>query len=256
MKKIRMWALDQPSMFVDASLVMVGASGTVEYPNACYLIEHPRGLVLFDTGLDPLAQTDPYAVYGEQANNFTLRFSPEQQLQYQIEALGYSLADVGYVILSHGHFDHTGGLHLFPQAEFYVGKGELPYSFWPNKAAQNIFHRPSLDRTREFNWNEVGLDHDLFGDGAITLLWLPGHTPGNLGLLVRLASQNFLLTADTVHSQEALCGIQMGSDYDTRMAVESIARVRMLSTQHNARIWITHDPTHGAEFQRAPHFYE
>src|ERR1700712_1885451 len=90
----RLWALDAPTITFDQSLLNVGASGPITMPVPAYLIEHPRGLVLFDTGLNPLAAEDPEGVYGELASSLGLEFAPEQRIDRQIEALGYKTSDV------------------------------------------------------------------------------------------------------------------------------------------------------------------
>ncbi|MGH3238455.1 MAG: MBL fold metallo-hydrolase, partial [Streptosporangiaceae bacterium] len=128
----RLWALDSPTFTLDKSILMVGASGQVTIPMPAYLIEHPKGLVLFDTGLVPAAAAEPQAVYGDLASFLGLRFAPEQAVDRQIAALGYRPSDVRYVIASHTHFDHCGGLYLFPDAEFFVGEGDLRYAYWPD----------------------------------------------------------------------------------------------------------------------------
>jgi len=98
---------------------------------------------------------------------------------------------------------------------------------------------------------------DLFGDGSLVILFTPGHTPGELSLLVRLGSRNFVLTGDTVHLRAALENeIHFPVDADTAAAVQSLRRLKLLRDSADATVWITHDPEDWAEFQHAPHCYE
>jgi glyoxylase-like metal-dependent hydrolase (beta-lactamase superfamily II) len=106
-------------------------SGQLTIPSPCYLIEHDRGLLLFDTGLTPEAVGDPRRVFGELAEEVGIKFTEEQRVDCQIEALGYRTDQVTHVVASHVHLDHSGGLRLFPDAKFFAGAGELPYAFWP-----------------------------------------------------------------------------------------------------------------------------
>lgn len=99
--------------------------------------------MLFDTGLAPQAATDPEAVDGELAQHFNLSFGVDLTLQAQ---LGYKLSDVKYVVASHTHFDHTGGLYLFPHAQFYVGEGDIRRA--GNSAADAIRALIILERAR------------------------------------------------------------------------------------------------------------
>lgn len=253
----KMWALDGPTMTLNSGMVMVGGSETVTFPLPSYLIQHPRGLVLFDTGLAPQAQGDPVAVYGELAEHVGIRFEEHQSLENQLGLAGFRTQDVTHVVCSHTHLDHTGGLHLFPHAKMYAGAGDLRYAFWPDDPDAGFFRREDLEATRGFDWTHVRGDFDLFGDGSIVLLAMPGHTPGNQSLIVRLPSQTFLLTGDTVHLHAALDnGLPMPTDYSTDLAKQSVQRLRGLRDSLAATVWIAHDPDDTKKFSFAPHAYE
>lgn len=235
---------------------MLGASGEVTIPVPTFLIEHERGLVLFDTGVVPAAVEDPEGVYGELADHINLAFTTEQRVDKQIEALGFKTSDVTHVVVSHAHFDHTGALYLFPEAKFYIGAADLPYTFWPNPAAAIFFRRPDIEATRSFDWHPVQGDHDLFGDGSIQILAMPGHTPGNSSLLVRLPDRSFVLTGDTVHLRSALTDVlPMGSDFSTQDSIRSIHRLRHVAESLDASVWIAHDPEDWKDFA-APRCFE
>ncbi|MCL4423239.1 MAG: N-acyl homoserine lactonase family protein [Actinobacteria bacterium] len=253
----RLWALDSPTFTLDNAILMVGATGTATVPMPAYLIEHSKGLVLFDTGLVPAAADDPEAVYGPLAQFLGLQFSPEQRLDNQLQALGYKVSDVTHVVASHTHFDHSGGLYLFPEAKFYVGTGDLRYAMWPDPAGAAFFRREDIELTRSYNWTQIPTDHDLFGDGSLVILHTPGHTPGELSLLVRLPSRNFILTGDTVHLRQALEEeIPMPYDANTELSIRSIQRLKLLRESADATVWISHDPDDWAELEHAPKCYE
>ncbi len=254
----RLWALDSPTFTVEANTLMYGLSGELTIPMPAFLIEHPRGLILFDTGLVPAAMDDPVSVYGELAHLTKIRAEPDQRLDRQIQALGYRLSDVTHVIASHAHFDHAGGLYLFPEAKFYAGRGELRFAMWPDYIGAGFFRRADLEATRSFNWHEIpGVDVDLFGDGSIVVLFTPGHTPGELSLLVRLPGRNVILTGDTVHLRAALeHEIHFPVDADTAAAVRSLRRLKLLRDSADATVWITHDPQDWAEHPHAPQCFE
>jgi glyoxylase-like metal-dependent hydrolase (beta-lactamase superfamily II) len=253
----RLWALDGATLTLDSGILVVGGQGQVTVPVPTFLIEHPRGLVLFDTGLVPDAATDPHAVYGALADDAQIAMTPEQRVDKQIQALGYRTEDVAHVLVSHSHFDHTGGVPLFGNAELYIGRGDLPYAYWPMPAAKPFFHTAELDAARDYSWNQIDGDLDLFGDGSITMLAMPGHTPGNKSLLVRLPNRTMLLTADTVHLRQAIQeDLPMPSDYSTLQAVWSIRRLQQVAKAHDAMVWIAHDPQDWAAYQHAPSCYD
>ena len=259
----RMWALDSPTFTIPANLVMIGSEGEMTIPLPAYLIEHPRGLILFDTGLVPEAIDDARAVYGDMADLMGIKAKPDQRLDRQIEALGHRLSDVTHVIASHLHYDHAGGLSLFPEAKLYIGAGEMPHAYWPGRTVipgftDHAFHRSDFADIPRFRWREIpGRDIDLFGDGSIVILYTPGHTPGELSLLVRLPNRNFILTGDTVHVRAALeLEIPSIGDMDSVAAVHSLQRMKLIRDAADATVWITHDPEDWADNVHAPHCHE
>lgn len=255
----RMWALDCPTLTVEANTLMYGLSGMLTIPMPSFLIEHPKGLVLFDTGIAPEAIEDPVGLYGQElADGLGISGTAEQRLDRQIEALGFQLKDVTHVISSHLHFDHSGGHHLFPHAKFYAGQGELEFAHWPAPIGAFCYMPDQLARIRSFDWYEIpGVDVDLFGDGSLTILYMPGHTPGELSLKVRLSSSTFLLTGDAVHLRAALENeYHFPIDADTKQALTTLRRIKRIRESEDASVWITHDPDDWAEYKHAPYCYE
>jgi N-acyl homoserine lactone hydrolase len=253
----RLWALEGGTLTEDRSNLVVGEKGTITIPCPCFLIEHERGLVLLDTGLVPAAAEDARAVYGDMADELTVTLTREQCVDRQIEALGFSLSDVDHVIMSHLHWDHTGAMYMFPHAQFHVMSGELQYAYWPLPAAP-LFRREDIEPTRSFSWNQIEApEFDLFGDGSLVLLHLPGHTPGNASLVVRLPNRTVVLAADTAHLRSGYHGDRpMPSDWNTLESVRSIRRLRQLAQSLQAMVWILHDPEDWAEYKHAPEFYD
>jgi N-acyl homoserine lactone hydrolase len=250
----RMWALTGASFTVPRNILVASLDSTpVTIPVPTYLIEHERGLVLFDTGCNPRAATDPEAVYGPLAGAVGFSMTPEQTVDAQIRGLGYRLDDVKYVVPSHLHFDHAGGLYLFPDARFYTMHGELQEAYWPPPNARGFFLVEDYLPTRGFDWFELPDDHDLFGDGSVVLLKTPGHTAGGCSLLIRLRNQVIILAGDAAHLREGIESVNpMPFNVDTRKAAESIYRLRALRESLGARIWVSHDPEDWVEMPHSP----
>ena len=124
----RMWALPGAMLtglrrpeFVNGMMMRTPQSPLIDIPCPSFLIEHNRGLVLFDTGVSPRGLADPDHYFPDLVRQLKFECRPDLGVDAQIRGLGYQLEHVKYVIPSHLHFDHAGGLFLFPHATFLVG---------------------------------------------------------------------------------------------------------------------------------------
>lgn len=239
---VRMWALE-PATYQSPAQVQLLGEGAPRIPFPIYLVEHPDGLVLFDAGLDPDCAGDPAVAYGELADRLDIDFRAEHTIEYQLDRLGFSRADVGTVVASHLHFDHAGALKQFPHARTLLGTGEMEYARAPERFSSTWFRTEDFDDRHGIQWQVLPGDLDVFGDGALTVLHLPGHTPGSLGLLVRLPSSTFVLTGDAVHTRADYEGeVHYHGDVDSVAARRSLRRLAQVAREHDARVWICHDP--------------
>ena len=177
--------------------------GTKVYdPYFFYLIRHPDGDVLFDTGTHPDCRRDPSARLGEAAATFELELAPDDDVVSKLASAGLVPADVEHVVQSHLHFDHAGGLEFFPHATVYVQRAELEFAFSPPVYQSSIYVRADFDHVTR--WKELAGEHDLFGDGRVVAVPTPGHTAGHQSLLVRLEKRPVLLLADATYSVEKM----------------------------------------------------
>ncbi|MBH0118416.1 N-acyl homoserine lactonase family protein [Rhodococcus sp. CX] len=176
---VRMWALEGGTLTFDGALLVLGGTGRHVIPVPTFLIQHRRGLVLFDTGLSPEAAGDVKSFYGPMAERVEMAFSDHQRVDRNLASLGFSTDDVTHVVLSHCHYDHTGGLHLFKEAKIFVGEGEMAEALAPNSPFYRGSYRlRDFDQTGDFDWNPLTEDHDIFADGSVRVLRTPGHTRG------------------------------------------------------------------------------
>jgi N-acyl homoserine lactone hydrolase len=261
-------ALDGATMTVKESMLMAGGRDQyIDLIIPSFLIEHPKGLVLFDSGCAPEVAVDP-GYWGPVHEFSTIRFSQDQVVDQQIKQHGYKPTDVKYVVVSHLHMDHSGGLKLFPEAQFLIMKGELPHAYWPDRGAaqrfaaqaqlpvrlvekmfQSLFILDDLVPTRGFDWKEFEDDTDIFGDGSLMMLKTSGHTPGECSLRVRLKHESVILTGDTIRVRPQLETLAAGNaDYDMAEASASIVRLRDIRDRGEARLWVNHSPEDWADF--------
>lgn len=170
-------------------------------PINVYVIEHEQGLVLFDTGQDRRSVTDDTYFPGGFAGHIYNRLAkfevPEDAtLTAQLAAIGYDIADVHTVVLSHLHQDHIGGLPELGAAEIFVSAAELAAVDRPGAVLAGLL-RDHI-KLPGLRWNPVTPQsvtepsiapfeeaHDIFGDSSLLLVPTPGHTPGSLSLLLR-----------------------------------------------------------------------
>jgi len=215
----------------------------IKIPVAMYIIDHPRGLVVFDTGMADDVSGDGCAAYWGEGlcGAFTPNMSREEVIDKQLEKFGFSTDQVKYVIYSHFHLDHAGNIELFPNATHVVQKAELKTAWWPEKFQRAAFVLKDYDETRGYNFMELVGDFDLFGDGAITVLDTKGHTQGHQSVRVRLPKTGTLiLAADAVYTAENEAGVIPGITWNTYESMRSIDRLKQIRDAENGQIWYSH----------------
>lgn len=189
----------------EAQVLQGGGSAKWVLPVFSYVIEHPtEGLVLLDAGFPRRTAEDVGSYPGRQiANLLGLRMEPGHAVADRLPEIGHDAAAVSHVVVTHMHPDHVGGLEDFPQARLWVGAGEWKSAFGTGGLGR-IDSSPYADHADVQHVDFAGTpllgpfdgSVDLFGDGTIVLVPLPGHTPGHLGAFVNLAGGSFLFTGD------------------------------------------------------------
>jgi len=165
---------------------------TVELPVSCFLIRHPQGNVLFDTGCHPSVATDAPARWKGLAKYVVPIGRPEENLIDDLAGVGLGRDDIDLVVNSHLHPDHCGCNEFFRRATLMVHAGELEAVRGPGSEARG-YVRADWDHPMPID--VVDGSRDLFGDGRIALVPLPGHTPGMMGALTALDRSGALLLA-------------------------------------------------------------
>jgi len=196
---------------------------SVRFPILSVLIERDHDLVLFDTGIGTRINEEmrPPIYWG---NLFFHRcimrtqFMPQRDaLVHQLPRLGFKPVDVRNIVISHLHWDHAGGMRDFPQAHFFVGRREWNFASNLSKGAlfKNAFIKEQfcgagldielIETDPRKPFKNFPASYDLFGDGSMVLVDMPGHSPGLMGLYVTMPSgRRFLFSADTFYFPEGL----------------------------------------------------
>jgi glyoxylase-like metal-dependent hydrolase (beta-lactamase superfamily II) len=223
-------------------------------PIPCFLVVHPRGRLVFDTGVHRGALADPVGRLGAQrAARFGIRSAPTDEIVSQLGLLGLAPADVGLVANSHLHFDHCGGNEFFPRATFLVQKREMDAARAPMGSVPG--YSPSVrDFDHPLEYRLIDGEHDVFGDGQVVLFPTYGHTPGHQSLRITAGKgQDLVLTADACYTRENMDrDLLPGVLWNAGEMSASLARLRDLRDRHGARVVYGHDPGQWQELRRAP----
>jgi len=224
----------------------VNEGKSMDFVDNCYLIKHPQGWLLWDTGVSDtvaampngLAPSDPKSVHWHRSKT----------LAAQLDQLGLKPSDIKSVAISHTHPDHVGNVELFPAAMLYVQKAEYE---WPGANNTPRF-KPEHPVTK------LDGDRDLFGDGSVVILSTPGHTPGHQSLLVKLPKTGaIVLSGDAAHFKDNWDNRRVPSiNFDKDKTLASMQKIADTLTKEKAQLWINHDKAQRDSLKMAPEFYD
>jgi N-acyl homoserine lactone hydrolase len=227
-----------------ASLFLEGERGALRVPVPCFLVDHPRGKVLFDSGLHPDVARDARARLGDVAAPvFTAELGAGEDVASRLAAAGVDARDVRWVVNSHLHFDHAGGNACVPGATIVLQRPEWEAGRDAELAAQNYLARQDWDTGQPVL--AVDGEHDLFGDGRVVCVPTYGHTPGHQSLRVRLDSGDVVLTSDACYLRRTLETLHLPAIvHDRAASLASLGRLRALRDRgcrlvygHDAEQW-------------------
>ena len=225
----------------------------VDFTVISYLIVHPKGTLMWDTGVVPDSQLPADGKPLTQG-----AFTVTKALKPQLASVGYSPADVNYLAMSHYHSDHTGNANQFAGSTWIVQQLERDFMF--AEKPQGIIqpaHYNQLKDSQTIILRNVE-DYDVFGDGTVVLKSTPGHTPGHQVLIVKLAKTGpVVLAGDLYHyPEERATGRTPTFEFNAGQSAASRAKVEAFVKQNKAQLWIEHDiPTH-AKLKKAPAYIE
>jgi N-acyl homoserine lactone hydrolase len=224
----------------------VNVGKSMDFADNCYLIKHAQGWLLWDTGL-----TDAIAAMPEgqrPADPRAIHWKRPKTLASQLAELNVKPSDIKFVAVSHTHPDHIGNITTFPQSMVLVQKAEYD---WPTPFGQALQAGASAVMKLEG-------DHDIFGDGSVTIISTPGHTPGHQSLLVKLPKTGaLLLSGDAVHfkSNWENRGVP-AINFDGDKTAASMQRMADIMAKETAQLWINHDKAQRDSLKMSPGFYD
>jgi len=231
--------------------LMEGGEGRIRLPIPAYLIEHPKGTALFDTGMHPDCQRDPGGRLGARlAGLFEFDHQPGEEIGARLEALGRDPTKIDLVINSHFHFDHVGGNAQIPNATLLVQRREWDAGMEPDSAAKRGFDPRDFDLGHKLRL--IDGEHDVFDDGSVVCLPTYGHTPGHQSLKLKLPGGEIVLAADSCYFCRTLRERRLPRfAYDKEAMLGVLDRLAAME-QAGARIFFGHDPEFWATVPQAP----
>ena len=230
----------------------------IRFSSTCWLMKHENEWLLWDTGVPESSLNDPR---GWSTLPKLIVYHLDKSLTDQLAEIGLKPSDIGRVAISHTHGDHIGNMGLFPNATIMMQRAEYSWIHSPNGPNDNVNQLMALARKllgTPKNLQLVDGDADVFGDGSVTLVSTPGHTPGHESLLVHLKNSGFIiLSGDVVHLEENFeKNIVPSLNTDKAASIASMARVRQLMAAYKATLFINHDKSQADTLKLLPAFYD
>jgi N-acyl homoserine lactone hydrolase len=224
----------------------------VNFVNIAYLIVHPRGTLMFDSGALPDSH---FPADGSPVVEGVV--TATKPIKPQLRAAGYAPADIDYFAMSHFHSDHTGNANDFADATWIVQKAERDYMF--ADSPQGIIQPTTYNALRNAETKILNNeDFDVFGDGSVVVMTTPGHTPGHQVVVVKLKNTGtVVLAGDLYHyPEERTTGRIPTFEFNAEQSKASRAKIEAYVKANNAKLWIEHDIATHAALPKSPRYVD
>jgi N-acyl homoserine lactone hydrolase len=231
---------------------------SIEFSSTCWLIKHGSEWLLWDAGVPEAAHNDPR---GWATLPRLIVYHLDRTLTDQLAEVGLNSRDITRVAISHTHGDHIGNVAMFANATILMQQAEYSWINSPNGPNDNVNQLMALARQllgTPKNLQLIDGAADVFGDGSVTLVPTPGHTPGHQSLLVHLKNSGFIiLSGDVVHSEKNFeRNIVPSLNTNKQDSLASMEKIRQLVAAYKATLFINHDKKQEDKLKLLPAFYD
>lgn len=238
---------------------MVSKDWTEPLPIYAWVIEHPEGIILIDTGETAKISNTNYFTWWHPYFKLAVReqVSQQDEINSQLKQLGISTNDVRWVIMTHLHTDHAGGIYHFPKSEFIISKteyksaagfkgkasGYLP-QHWPS------WFNPTLIHYNDGPFESFKSSYKVTKKGDVVIVPTPGHTPGHQSVILKGKALDYFFAGDTSYTEELMIkgmldGVTSNLN-EAKFTMDSIHKY----LQKNPTIYLpSHDPESGYRFE-------
>jgi glyoxylase-like metal-dependent hydrolase (beta-lactamase superfamily II) len=239
----------------------------IQIPVGFYVVKHPKGNVLFDTGNNDRLISDP-SYWGAAFDALKPVNTPDVAIDTQLQKIGLKPDDIKYVVVSHLHLDHGGNVAKFPNSTLVVQRSEIQNAFWPAPGTGGPYmigdvmplRKANSDYPNAVKMIQLDGDLDLFGDGTIVVKRWVAHTPGSQMMTVRLKNTGLIiLTGDNVYFRENVeksLPPNIVLAYNPSGFLSAYEWIRHLMATEKADFFTAHDPDAFKAMKKAPEFYD
>ena len=266
---MKMYVFSSGALTIGKNILQnLGPTDNIQIPVGFFVVMHPKGNVLFDTGNNDKILTDP-SYWGPFFKALNPVVTPDIAIDVQLGKIGLKPDDIKYVVVGHLHLDHGGNVGKFPNSTVIVQKDEIRNAFWPEPGTAGPYIpgdvaplRSAMGEAMPNKGKMVQLtgDMDIFGDGSVVVKRWVGHTPGSQMLLVRLPKTGpIILTSDNVYFKEnveknILPNVTLA--YDPAGILRAYEWIRYMQATEKADFFTAHDPDAFKALKKPPEFYE
>lgn len=224
---------------------------TEPLPIYVWVVEHPEGVIVIDTGeTAKTAMPNYFPSWHPYFKNVKMHVSPEQEVGVQLQKIGISPNDVRWVILTHLHTDHAGGLHHFPKSEILVMRRafELASGFAGKVRGFLPHHFPSWFSPKliELSANPFSVfptSLSITNTKDVIIVPTSGHTDSHISVILQDSDVAYFFAGDTSYSQQLMLNEQLdGVSLNIQEAKQTLKRIRQFTVSTPCVYLPTHDP--------------
>lgn len=252
---IKVYALDGGELILNLGFFSTDSSYAMgnmrKSANTILLIEHPKGRLIWDTGMPDAMADLPLEERSQDLGSFEIK----TKLIDQLAEMGLTPDSIDYLALSHTHFDHAGNAAYFANANWIVSQAELDFIFSDHPMAEAA--QPLVVPIKEAKKTFTDGVHDVFGDGKVMIHPFPGHTPGHGVLYIDFDSrQDALFTGDLYHLKENRQYLRMPIfNVNFEQTKKSMEAFEQLVKEKDAEVFIQHEAAHFEKLPRYPNYW-
>ena len=266
---LKLYAFSSGALTLGKGALVNGApmEPPIQIPVGFYVVKHPKGNVLFDTGNNDRIITDPSS-WGAAFTAMKPVNTPDVAIDAQLKTIDLTPDDITYVAASHLHLDHGGNVGKFPNSTIVVQKTEIQNAFWPEPGTGGPrmigdvlpLRSANADNPDAFKMMQLNGDLDPFGDGTLVVKRWVAHTPGSQMMTVRLKNTGMtILTGDNVYMRENVdrnVPPSISLVYSTPGSFTAFEWIRQMMATEKANYFTAHDPDAFKAMKKAPEFYD